>query len=97
MSTKKIKVTVKLFAEFREFLKKNEIEVELENGTNILKLLEIISDLYNLQEKIFDDKNEIKQWIHILKNGRQIQFLNGLKTNLEQGDEIALFPPLIGG
>ena len=97
MSTEKIKVTVKLFAEFREFLKKNEIEVELENGTNILKLLEIISELYNLQEKIFDDKNEIKQWIKILKNGRQIKFLNGVKTKLEQGDEIALFPPLIGG
>ena len=97
MSTEKIKVTVKLFAEFREFLKKNEIEVELENGTNILKLLEIISELYNLREKIFDDKNEIKQWIKILKNGRQIKFLNGIKTKLEQGDEIALFPPLIGG
>ncbi len=97
MNVDRIKVTIKLFAQFREFFKKNKIEIEIEEGTNILKLLEIISELYNLQEKIFDDKNEIKQWIKILKNGRQIKFLNGIKTKLEQGDEIALFPPLIGG
>ena len=93
----RIKVTIKLFAQFRDFLKKSKIEIEIEEGANIFQLMETLCKLYNIQDKIFDDKNEIKQWIKILKNGRQIKFLNGIKTKLEQGDEIALFPPLIGG
>ncbi|MFX1587660.1 MAG: ubiquitin-like small modifier protein 1 [Promethearchaeota archaeon] len=93
----KIKITVKLFAQFREFLKKNKIEIEVEEGTNIFQLIESLCDLYDLREKIFDKKNEIKQQINILKNGRQIKFLEGTKTKLEHGDEISLFPPIMGG
>ena len=97
MNVDKIKVTIKLFAQFREFFKKNKIEIEIEEGTNILQLMESLCKLYNLREKIFDEKNELKQWIKILKNGRQIKFLDGTGTKLEHGDEIALFPPISGG
>lgn len=62
-----------------------------------MQLLESLCQQYNLREKIFDEKNEIKQWINILKNGRQIKFLNGTRTKVEHGDEIALFPPMMGG
>lgn len=97
MTVEKIRITVKLFAELREFLKKNKMEIEIEEGANILQLLESLCNIYNLREKIFDKKNNLKQWVNILKNGRQIKFLDGIRTKLEHGDEIALFPPLIGG
>lgn len=97
MQLDRIKVTVKIFAHFREFLKKNKIEIEVEVDTNILQLLDSLCQIYNLRDKLFDEKNEIKQWINILKNGRQIKFLNGILTKLKDGDEIALFPPMMGG
>jgi MoaD family protein len=97
MNVEKIKVSVKLFAEFREFIKKKNIDIEIEKGANILQLLEYLCGEYDLREKIFEKKDTLKQWVNILKNGRQIKFLNGIKTKLGQGDEISLFPPAIGG
>ncbi len=39
----------------------------------------------------------IKPTILILKNVRNIRFLRGLLTKLEDGDEVNIFPPLLGG
>ena len=97
LNVEKIKVTVKLFAEFREFMKKKKIDIEIEKGANILQLLEDLCKNYDLRDKIFDGENILKQWVNVLKNGRQIRFLNGINTKLRQGDEISLFPPAIGG
>jgi molybdopterin synthase sulfur carrier subunit len=92
-----IKVIIKFYAQLREFLKKSKIEIELEEGTNILQLMESLCKIYDLREKIFNKKNELNKQIMILKNGRQIEFLEGVKTKLLDGDEIALFPPIMGG
>jgi molybdopterin synthase sulfur carrier subunit len=40
---------------------------------------------------------ELKAWLHILVNGRSISMLNGLKTELADGDVLAIFPPMGGG
>ena len=92
-----IKVIIKFYAQLREFLKESKIEIELEEGTNILQLMEFLCKIYDLREKIFNKKNELNKQIMILKNGRQIEFLEGIKTKLGDGDEIALFPPIMGG
>ncbi len=97
MTVYRIKVIVKFFLQFRDFLKKSKIEIELKEGADIFQVLESICNLYNLREKIFNEKNELRQWIRILKNGRQIKFLNGIRTKLRHGDVIALFPPTTGG
>jgi molybdopterin converting factor small subunit len=33
----------------------------------------------------------------VLLNGRNIAFLGGLQAVLQEGDEVAVFPPLKGG
>ena len=42
-------------------------------------------------------KNKLRDQITILKNGREIRFLSGLETKLENGNEISVFPPVHGG
>jgi molybdopterin converting factor small subunit len=46
---------------------------------------------------ILDDRGELKPLVNILKGGRPIRFLEGLDTELADGDVIAIFPPLAGG
>ena len=93
----RINVKVKFFADFYEITKFREREIELTDGADIFQLLEILFKLFDIRRKIFDDKNEFRKYIHILKNGRKIQYLNGGKTKLKNGDVIAFFPPVSGG
>ena len=94
---KSIKVTAKFFASFREIIKEGTIETELEEGADISRLLQVLCNSYDLQDQLFNEKNELRKWIKILINGRSIDFLEGIETKLNAGDEIAIFPPVAGG
>ncbi len=93
-----IKATVRLFATFKQLTNKREIEIEMEEGATIFQLLEVLCKQYeSLRDKIIDENNKLRKWIQILRNGRSIKFLNGVETELTDGDVIAVFPPVAGG
>jgi molybdopterin converting factor small subunit len=106
-----MKVKVKFFATFREVFGA-EKEIELESGSTIQDLLNVLCDSRRCRQKIFDRSGKLKPYIKILKNGRniplfedtrielegkRIQFLGGIHTELEDGDVVAIFPPVGGG
>jgi molybdopterin converting factor small subunit len=53
----------------------------------------------SLKQQIFDPKtNEISQLLRVLINGRHYTTLpDKMETQLQDNDEIALFPPVAGG
>jgi len=92
-----MKIKVKFFATFRELFGAEVKEIELGNGSNIQGLLELLCDSRQRCQKILDHSDKLKPYIKILKNGRHIEFLNGIYTELEGGDVVAMFPPVGGG
>ena len=72
-----MKIKVKFFATFRELFDGKEKEIELGSGANIEDLLNLLCDSYHCHKEIFVS-GKIKPYIKILKNGRHIQFLDGL-------------------
>jgi len=50
-----------------------------------------------LGELMFAAPETLRDFVNILRNGRNIHFLAGLDTPLDDGDVIALFPPVAGG
>jgi molybdopterin synthase sulfur carrier subunit len=92
-----IKVRVETFANIREILKKKEVELMIGDYSSVWNLLTQLCDSYpRLRRVIFED-DKLSDHVIILKNGRNIRWLDGLRTKLGDEDEIAMFPPVGGG
>jgi MoaD family protein len=75
-----------------------ELRMEFAEGATIRSLLAVLTGRYGgLSDLLFSAPDSLRDLVNILKNGRNIQFLSGLDTPLDDGDTIALFPPVAGG
>ena len=100
-----MKVIVKPFLFIRDALgNQREIEVKLNSPATISDLFATLRRDYGLPDevpmgrgvfKLFDGR-EITNML-VLRNGRSVKSLEGMETKLEDGAEIAIFPPLVGG
>ncbi len=96
-----MKITIKSFLTLRHEMK-NQAEFEMDvDGITIGDLLDLLCRRFGegLKQQIFDPKtNEINQLLRVLVNGRHYTTLpDKLETQLQDNDEIALFPPVVGG
>jgi MoaD family protein len=92
-----MKVHVKAFATFREVMD-NQVDMEFTEGATLRILLTDLTRRYGgLSELMFATPDTLRDFVNILKNGRNVHFLSGLDTPLDNGDVIALFPPVAGG
>lgn len=73
------------------------VELNLGDTAKIANLLKELCQDLAIRNALLDEKHEIKSDITILKNGREIKFLDGMETILKDGDEIAIFPLVSGG
>jgi len=89
-------IKVNAFARFREVFGK-ELGVELDGKATVMDLLTGLCAPHGSHDLIFDESGRIKKYVNILVNGRHIQSLSGIKTELVDGDEVAIFPPVAGG
>lgn len=91
-------VKVKFFATFREATNEKEVEME---AHDIEELLRKLVDKYGkkFEGHIFENPTELylRDYVKILVNGKSIEFLDTLKTRLDDNDTVAIFPPVGGG
>ena len=96
-----MKITVKPFLTLRPVMKNlTRIEWEVE-GITLRELLDRLCEKFgdDLKCQVFDPKTQdISDMLKVLVNGRHYTTLpDRLETLLQDGDEIALFPPVAGG
>jgi len=90
------RIGVQFFATFRDIFGTKAMEVTVKSGISIGELLGLIFNTQERRKKIFDN-GKVKPYIIILKNGRHIQHLDGVETELKEGDKVSIFPPIAGG
>lgn len=73
----------------------SNIFVEKSNVLDALK--EVVTHYKQMGQLIFDVDGNLPEHINIYVNNQEIDSLDGLKTNLEDGDQIAIIPALSGG
>ena len=92
-----MKVKIKLLRPFSEAVGKSDLEINF-NETTLNDLLKLLVIKYpNLKKEVFKDNYELTEYICIFVNDKPISALNGLDTNLKNGDNLLFFIPVSGG
>jgi len=92
-----MKITLRAFADYRKIIG-SEMELVVPEEKTIGELLTLLFDRYpKLRSEMFTSTGELKEYINIFINGRNIAFLKDMVTPLSDGDIVVLFPPVAGG
>ncbi len=90
-------VHIKSFANFRDILGK-DLSVEVANDSTIKTLLDdLILTKPRLKNSLFEESGQIKEYVILMKNRKNINAMDGLNTKLAEDDEVAILPPVAGG
>ena len=92
-------LTVKFIGALRHISGKTQLTVSFKNGMLLKNLISHLSNEIPLLAKTFTDQplGDSKSNSLILVNGREISVLNGLETELFDGDEVVFIPVVHGG
>jgi molybdopterin synthase sulfur carrier subunit len=90
-------VHIRAFANFRDIVGK-DLNVEVKEGSTVKDLLDdLILSRKRLKSAVFDESGKVREYVILMKNRMNIDNLAGLDTELSEGDEVAILPPVAGG
>ncbi len=97
-----MQVSVRFFTSLRELTGKREETLEFPDGETVTvnRVLKELAERYgnDFVEYVYDSNSgEVKGFLQFLVNGRSASTLNGLDTELADGDVLAIIPPVGGG
>jgi len=89
-------IEFRAFATFRQTVGQKSIVREYDDIATVGDALHALTEEFPDLD-VFDDDGNPREFASILKDGRDITHLQGLDTELEDGDTVSLFPPVAGG
>lgn len=97
-----LQVSVRFFTSLREIVGKKEETLEFPQGKKVTieTVLETLKQRYGKQfvEYVYNlETGEVKGFLQFLINGKSASTMNGQETPLEEGDVLAILPPVGGG
>jgi len=95
-----IRIKINTILALKKVLGQREFEVSLPPGSTVKDLISWMIDKWgdNLSPHLFKPGSDsLLPHIRLMINGRSIEFLNGMETVLQDGDEFLMLPLVAGG
>ena len=94
-----MKIIAKFFTVLREITGKKEEELEFSKSITVDELLDYLSQKYGRQftDYVYNATGKPRGYLQFLVNGKSITTLEGFRTRLKEGDNVAIIPPVGGG
>lgn len=90
-------VKIEFYSSMREVFQEKERGIRLGGVATIREVLDLLCNTYQQRQRILDHSGQLRSDVNVLKNGRNIKFLDGVETEVKEGDIIAIFPLIYGG
>jgi sulfur-carrier protein len=72
-----------------------EVQAEADTVSGIIDDLE--RQFPGFRDRVLDGAGEIRRFINVYVNDEDVRFLDGHKTTLKPGDQVAIVPAIAGG
>ena len=97
-----MQVSVRFFTSLREIVDKKEETLKFPENEKVTvdTVLKTLTQRYGKRffEYVYDSKTkEVRGFLQFLVNGKSATTMNGLETELKDGDVLAILPPVGGG
>ena len=76
---------------------KNQSEVQVEGHTVQEVIAHLEQSFPGVRERLCDEQGAIRKFINLYLNDEDIRFMDGEKTDVKDGDELAIIPAMAGG
>ncbi|MFN7141596.1 MAG: MoaD/ThiS family protein [Limisphaerales bacterium] len=89
-------VNVRIPTPLRKLTNEQEL-VQVEAKTISDAITELQGRVPGIQERLVDEKGEVRRFVNVYVNEEDIRFLQNQNTALKDGDEISIIPAIAGG
>jgi molybdopterin synthase sulfur carrier subunit len=95
-----INIKVRTILTLKNILGKGIVEITVPEGSTLEECLNAMVDTWGdkLASELFNESGScLRPYLRLMVNGRDIAFLNGMETILQEGDELLILLPVGGG
>ena len=78
-------------------LTNNEESVEVNAKSVGEAIAELQARFPGIQERLVDEKGEVRRFVNVYVNEEDIRFLKNRETPLKDGDQVSIIPAIAGG